>query len=1165
MKIGTMFARNINRNINGVIKVGQDDEKSLEQELSEYVITRELRGHFQKFIDHYTESLDEPTDRIGVWISGFFGSGKSHFLKMLSYILSGRQVGEKKAVEYFKDKLDDPMMYAQMERCASVPTESILFNIDIEGPMKKDRTAVLWTFAKVFYNHCGFYGDDSKIVRLEKFVEEQGKTSQFRETFEQINGAAWTEVRDSAAFFEDDVAETMEKVLGMSQQAARNWFNSEETNEMTIKSLVADIKKYVDRKGKDFRLLFMVDEIGQYIGDDGDLMINLQSIVEEIGTRCGGRVWVMVTSQEAIDSIVKITGDDFSKIQGRFNTRLSLSSSSVAEVIQKRVLAKTKEADQLLRLVYADEHAVLKNLFTFNDAVMDIKGFTNEEEYSASYPFIPYQFTLIQKVIAEVRRHGVSGKSVSGGERSMLSGFQEAAQKVQESGEEALVPFYLFYDTISTFLDSSIRRVIERCLRAAENHDGIETQDVNVLKLLYLLRYIDDIKANTDNLAVLMIDDVNVDKIALRTDINGSLDRLISQNYVARSGDTYSFLTDEEQEISRDIKNTVLDMAQITQSIAQTVYGEIYPAKKFKYGKYDIPYDQYVDETLYGSASGGMRLKLLTVAGNSGEIDEPSLIMESQANSEAIVILTDDAPYFDELEQSMKIRRYIKQRNTAHLAESVQNIIRQRQQQARAQEERARDYLEEAIVNAKVIICGETMQIRAGSAKEKIDEILRNLTESVYTKLYMINTFADGDGDILKILNGSGEENLTIAGSGANNEEALADLSQWIELRGLSTVTVSDIQQRYQAIPYGFREIDIAALIARLAAQKKISIKYGGVEIRTDDPHMPEYLRRKGNKKDAVVTKKEAVSDVLLQRSAEFLREYTGEMNIPREEDGMTAYVTEKLQEKREHCLRLQNEYYAKGKYPGADIVGKTAELTGDILERRRDNTALLEYMLSRQDDLLDAEEDMEEVNGFFATQADIYENAFLRTEQLRNEREYLSSNREADEAFKAILSILAMERPYSRIKELPQLLTDVNRTYQEILDRRKQEVLEVNRQCMADIHQTAEITRGAGQAAEQADAYFVRKRDEIGESGSIIEIDAKKAQMMEYRDRVLRDMENLSEVSTGVQEKISRVSRGELCPLRKLQSAEDIDAYVEAIRQKLYAAIEENDAVQIG
>ena len=170
-------------------------------------------------------------------------------------------------------------MYAMIERCASVPTESILFNIDIEGPVNKDKTAVLRTFAKVFYNHLGFYGDDLKIVRLEKFIEEQGKTDQFRDTFEQVNGQSWTEARDSASFVEDDVVRTMEDVLGMSQQSARNWFNSEDTNQLSIAQLVADIKKYVDGKGKNFRLLFMVDEVGQYIGDDGNLMINLQSIV----------------------------------------------------------------------------------------------------------------------------------------------------------------------------------------------------------------------------------------------------------------------------------------------------------------------------------------------------------------------------------------------------------------------------------------------------------------------------------------------------------------------------------------------------------------------------------------------------------------------------------------------------------------------------------------------------------------------------------------------------------------------------------------------------------------------------------------------------------------------------------------------------------------------
>ena len=366
MNIRSMFQKDINRDINGVIKVAQDDEGSLYQELSEYIITKELRRHFQTFLDNYVKAVDTPTDKIGVWISGFFGSGKSHFLKMLSYLLSNQEVRGKHAIDYFADKFDDPMMYATAVKCVSIPTESILFNIDVEGPINKDKTAVLRVFAKMFYNHCGFYGDDLKIARLERFVDKQGKTDAFRQKFQEINGSSWLDSRAAFAFFEDDVVAVLQSVLGMSEASARNWFNGEETNELSIAQLVTDIKEYVDGKGQDFRLLFMIDEVGQYIGDDGDLMINLQSLVEEIGAKCMGKVWVMVTSQEAIDSVVKIAGDDFSKIQGRFHTRLSLSSSSVDEVIKKRVLAKTEEADMLLRMVYEKEAAVLKNLFTFN-------------------------------------------------------------------------------------------------------------------------------------------------------------------------------------------------------------------------------------------------------------------------------------------------------------------------------------------------------------------------------------------------------------------------------------------------------------------------------------------------------------------------------------------------------------------------------------------------------------------------------------------------------------------------------------------------------------------------------------------------------------------------------------------------------------------------------
>ena len=1178
MKIQTMFQKDINRDINGVIKVAQDDEKSLHQELSEYIITKELRRHFRTFFDNYTKAIDLPTDKMGVWISGFFGSGKSHFLKMLSYLLSNRKVQGVPAIDYFKDKFDDPMMYAQAVRSVSIPTESILFNIDIEGPINKDKTAVLRTFAKMFYNHCGFYGEDLKIAKLERFIDRQGKTEAFRQKFEEVNGGSWVETRDSFAFFEDDVVEVLRSVLGMSEQAARNWFNGEETNEMSIAQLVSDIKEYVDGKGDKFRLLFMVDEVGQYIGDDGDLMINLQSLVEELGAKCMGKVWVMVTSQEAIDSVVKITGDDFSKIQGRFNTRLSLSSSSVDEVIKKRVLAKTKEADQLLHMVYDKEQAVLKNLFVFNGSVLDIKGFTDGGEFTATFPFVPYQFIIIQKVLAEIRKHGNSGKHLSGGERSMLSGFQEAAQKVQEKDENALLPFYLFYDTVHTFLESAIRRVIDRCQNAADNHDGIEPQDVAVLKLLYLVRYIDDIKANIDNIATLMVDDIRTDKIALRASVTASLERLQSQNYVSRNGDTYAFLTDEEQDVAVDIKNTVVDSNQITQSIAQTVFGDIYPAKKFKHGRYDFSYDQYIDETLNGSASGGIRLRVITVASDHYKDSDQQLIMESQVNNEAIVVLSGDTPYYDELEQAMKIRKYVKQKNVSQLPETIQDIIRKRQQQARHLEDRAKSYLEKAIVDAKVVVHGEVMTIKAGTAKDKLDAALSGLVESVYSKLNMVNHFMESDADILSILNGSADADLSLVGSGANNEDALNEISQWLELKSVGpTISMGDVQRRYQAIPYGWKEIDIAALIARLIAQQKISIKYGGAIVAKDDRRLVDYLRKKSEVDKAVVARRIAPSEDLMRKSISFLRDYLGAMDIPSDEDGLVRFVLNTFETKLTHYQGLL-EQYAQNRYPEKEQVTTARDLAQDILSQRKDNVALLNRMVQKQDDLLDSSEDMEGVELFFKSQRTVFDEAVKQMNRVSRERDYFATDPDTQEVFRTISGILAMPKPYNRIGELPELIGKVKAAYLALLDLKKEEVAETIRQCMQDVHQLAGEARDAGALLKQADDYFAGKREATKEALSLTELDAMITQLLNHKDTVCKRMEVMAAPAPEPQakesgeakqpapapKKIATVRRYDLCSVKRLQSRDDIDAYVEGIRQKLYQTLESCDGVQV-
>lgn len=230
MMIRDMFADDINRKINGVIKVDQAADDVIEQELNEYVITRELKKHFITFFNYYGDAFDQPTADMGVWISGFFGSGKSHFLKMLSYLLGNKEVKGIRSVERFRKKFeDDPATFMLIDRATKGQTETILFNIDIEGFSNKDKTAVLRVFAKMFYNHLGFYGENLKVAMMERYIDQQGKTEEFRRVFEEKKGKSWMEMRRAFAFNGKFIIPTLMEVLDMSKGgSARRFYGNYE-------------------------------------------------------------------------------------------------------------------------------------------------------------------------------------------------------------------------------------------------------------------------------------------------------------------------------------------------------------------------------------------------------------------------------------------------------------------------------------------------------------------------------------------------------------------------------------------------------------------------------------------------------------------------------------------------------------------------------------------------------------------------------------------------------------------------------------------------------------------------------------------------------------------------------------------------------------------------
>ena len=1182
MLIQDMFADDINRKINGVIKVDQAADDVIEQELNEYVITRELKKHFITFFNYYGDAFDQPTADMGVWISGFFGSGKSHFLKMLSYLLENKEVKGIRSVERFRKKfVDDPATFMLIDRATKGPTETILFNIDIEGFSNKDKTAVLRVFAKMFYSHLGFYGENLKVAMMERYIDQQGKTEEFRRIFEEKRGKPWLEMRRVFAFNGKFIIPTLMEVLDMSEEDARSWFNDKTATEISIAQLVEDMKAYVDTKPANFRLLFMIDEVGQYVGTDTDMLLNLQSLTEKIGSECEGKIWVICTGQEAIDEIIKVRADEFSRIQARFKTRLSLSSSSVDEVIQKRILKKKPEVAKKLEEVYEQNDSVLRNLFTFKTDIVDIKkGYAGPLEFTENFPFVPYQFIIMQKVFAEIRKHGNSGKHLSGGERSMLSGFQEAAQKIQEKDEYALVPFFRFYDTVHTFLDGSIRRVIERCQKAADNSDGIEQQDVDVLKLLYLIRYIDDIPSNLDNIVILMADDIRVDKIIMREAVRGCLDRLMSQNYIGRTGDMYNFLTDEEQDIQREIRDTNVDTASIVERIAQMIYGDIFTTKKFRYGKYDFAFDQMVDGITVGVATGGMRLRFLTVATDAVEKTDYRLMAESKGN-EAIVVLA-DTPYYESLESAMKIRKYVKQRNVSQLQKSVQKIISDQQDEAGKYELRAMTELQNAIEGAQFYVDGEHLEIKAGNAKSKIDQSLEYLVAHVYSKLDLITDNAGSDADIIAILTGA----VTALPGMEPNRDAASAMEEYLEMQDAKKLPTSmaDVQSKYSAIPYGWKEIDIAAVAAQLIYSQKVTIKYAGNTIQPDDPKLPDMLRKKSEIGKTSISKRKNISATMMRDVKSMLRDYFDVMDVPDDEDGLIRFVTEKFGEQRDYYASLDARYDGH-EYPDRALIQEAIHLMDDVLSQKKDNIALIERVLKKEDALFDNKEAMSNgIENFFKTQVTVFDQAVQFEKSLHDDLDRIAENEEAHKALNTIRLITMVQTGskfnYNRIRELNPLMDTVRTAHDKMLEEKRAEVLETVRQCMEATHTAANGDSKVSHLIEKSDRYFSQCKEKIAELKSLALLDAMFLPMCQYKDDTVSNIESVlappapkppvqptqpGKETAPVKKKVVRAyNRQVVFQAKTLQTDADIDDYVEKIRSQLKQLLKSCDEIKL-
>lgn len=1062
MQIKDMFVKPIDREIQGVVMVGQGETTNPSQELEEYVVTRELQRHFSDFFEAYKKGIVGNTVEIGVWISGFFGSGKSHFLKILSYLLDGKfDIDGKKAIDYFieDNKISDPMVLADMRLASETPTDVILFDIDAKSDSngKQNKDAIVNVFLRVFNEMQGFCGSLPHLADLEEQLNDVGKYEAFKAAFEDEYGKPWVESRHKFDFIQDSVVDALVDVDFMSEVAARNWCEKAvEPYRISIEDFAKRVKSYIDKKGNNHHVVFMVDEMGQYIGEDSSLMLNLQTVRHELSQACFGKAWVIVTSQQDVDSIMKVKGNDFSKIQGRFATRISMSSANVDEVIKKRILEKNETGAQTLRLLYEQKATVIKNLILFNDSV-EKRLYADEKEFADVYPFVPYQFNLLASVLTSIRKHGASGKHLSEGERSMLALFKESADAIKSKTEGAIVPFHLFYDSLHKFLDHSHSGVILRAYDNTKINPEKKLSDVfaiNVLKTLFLIKYVLEIEANVDNITSLMISSINEDRISLKEKVEDALKILQKQMLIQKNGSIYVFLTDEEQEINREIENQPVEIAEVINKVSEMIFEDIFSDKRYRYpspngnpgfnGRYNFSFNQTVDDRPYKSNQNySIGLKILTPWYEQGS-DDGTLRLVSGAGREVIVALPNDSAFLVETRTYLKIEKFLRL-NTSSQLTKYETIKEAKRVEMRERSANAKLYLTEALKEATIYVNGDIARLSSKEVTGRINEAIGRLVQTVYHKLSYIDTPMD-EMSIRKLFKTDNQISLNLEGGTDPNSHALDDVLNYI--KGNSDIhmktSMKTIKDRFMSAPYGFVDDDVHWLIAKLFKKGDLSLTVNGTPMNL--------LNKSADELIDFITKKQFVDKLLLDvrtrvadKDKKTVQKVTKQMygvSMTSDDEDMVMRDFQNYTQKRIDEMDKILTNYQHYEYPGKKVVedGKTLLISIIQLSEPKE---FYEFVSKKQEDLLDYSDDYEPVKSFFGgEQRQIFTQALEMLSIYDDSKTYIV-DKSLEDIVHQMRDIVGIDNPYKDIPKLPDLIKRFKETYSKILEYASKPVMQ--------------------------------------------------------------------------------------------------------------------------
>jgi hypothetical protein len=548
--IETLFAHDIRRRIEEVIKVDQTDEEVIRAEIDEYVVTDSIRGFYTEILEAYGETPNKPHEGIAVWVSGFFGSGKSSFAKMLGLAVENHSVAGEPAAQRFAARSNDPKLSVLLKTInEKIPTHAVIFDVSTDRGIRSGNQTLTEIMYGLFLRSLG-YAKDLDLSELEISLEERGELTRFEAAYRKLFEKDWAREKDKVAFALSEASRVMHELDPRTYTQADSWVQAVKNKaDITPRKLAERAGELMKRRKPGHSLMFVVDEVGQFVARDVQKMLDLQAIVQNLGVRGRGKFWVVVTSQEKLNEIVSAIDDrkiELQRLMDRFPLQVHLEPSDISEVTSRRVLTKTAEAEERLGALF-DEHR--GSLTTHTRLTADIKlPELTRERFIDLYPLLPYQIDLIIQIVSGLRTQGGASRHVGGANRTIIKLAQQLlvnqAVDLAAAPVGALVRLDQVYDLIDGNIGSEIRAKI-----AAIPNQLRHPLAQGVAKVICLFQYEKSVHRTAENIAAALYPSVGGDSQLAA--VKEALRELEATHQVRQGEDGYRIPTPAEDDWER--------------------------------------------------------------------------------------------------------------------------------------------------------------------------------------------------------------------------------------------------------------------------------------------------------------------------------------------------------------------------------------------------------------------------------------------------------------------------------------------------------------------------------------------------------------------------------------------------------------------------------------